>query len=333
MGDLAADTRAGGGLAASSRGGPHAPGTGAFAACASGGATPFLSGSMAFPRSKRLAELAPRPEKGAGRLAKSQKRRENKRGCGRRAAASAGRAGCARPEEIVVKSEHARDEDLDSVIVRPYPKVVLLYPLALCALVCGAIQSFAGEPSPERDWALGLVFFTVFGLNLLVFSFEFSRMKTLTIGLGILAAVFLVLWLGERWPIIQYLREFVLRRRIAASTEFYLGLFTYLALIFIGVLVNTRFNYWEIKHNEIVHHTGFLGQVRRFPSPNLKTTLEITDVFEYALLRCGRITLFPASEQRPIVLENVLNVNAVERDIRVLLSSLQVEIEPPRRPR
>ena len=66
------------------------------------------------------------------------------------------------------------EKDLDHVIVRPYPKVVLLYPIALCALVCGAIQSFASEASPERDRVLGLVFFTVFGLNLLVFSFEFD---------------------------------------------------------------------------------------------------------------------------------------------------------------
>jgi len=229
-----------------------------------------------------------------------------------------------------VQDGHAQVKDIDRVIVRPYPKVVLLYPIALCALVCGVIQSFAGESSPERDRVLGLVFFTVFGLNLLVFSFEFTRMKTLTIGLGILAAVFLALWLGERWPIIQYLREFVLHRRFSASTEFYLGLFVYLALIFIGVLVNTRFNYWEVKHNEIVHHTGFLGQIRRFPSPNLKTTMEINDVFEYALLRCGRIMLFPASEETAIVLENVINVNAIERDIRTLLSSLQVEIETSR---
>ena len=54
-----------------------------------------------------------------------------------------------------------------------------------------------------------------------------------------------------------------------------------------------------------------------------------TPVFEYVLLRSGRIILFPASEREAIVLENVLNVNALERHVHELLSSLAVEIETP----
>lgn len=212
-----------------------------------------------------------------------------------------------------------------SIVIRPYPKVVLLYPIALAALVCGTWQAFAGPDAPQK--VLGLAFFAVAGFNLLVFAFEFTRVKTVTIALGVLALVFLCLWLGERWPIIQYLRKFVLDRNFTASTECYLGLFVYLALIFVSVLVNTRFDYWEVRHNEILHHTGFLGQVCRFPSPNLKMTKEINDVFEYMLLRCGRMILYPASEKEAIVLENVINVNSVEHNVHALLSSLAVEID------
>lgn len=225
--------------------------------------------------------------------------------------------------------------DVDQVIIRPWPKVILLYPTALCAFLCGLIQAFSkGEVPAAADMffgmkALGLVFLTVFALNLMVFSFEFSRLKSLTIGLGALAVVFLCLWLGEKWPVVEYLRDFIKKREFALSTQFYLGLFFYLLFVFVGVVINTRFNYYEIKHNEILHHTGFLGQVKRFPSPNLKMTKEINDVFEYVLLRSGRMILFPASEREAIVLENVLNVNAKERDVHELLSSLAVEIEAP----
>ncbi len=224
-----------------------------------------------------------------------------------------------------MKEETQTAQDIDSIVIRPYPKIVLLYPIALIALVCGSWQAFAGDGAPFR--ALGLAFFALGGFNLLVFSFEFTRMKTVTITFAILMVLFACLWLGERWPIIQYLRQFVLERDFTASTEFYLGLFVYFALIFVGVLINTRFDYWEVRHNEILHHTGFLGQVRRFPSPNLKMTKEINDVFEYMLLRCGRIILYPASEKEAIVLENVINVNALERNVHVLLSSLAVEID------
>ena len=262
--------------------------------------------------------------------------------------------------------------DIDEVIVRPYPKVILLYPMALVALICGTIQALYNpvppnfSPSKKQIQAeatqqaefkdhkqeevivekadqsvdnapydylmhrmLGLIFYVVFGLNLLVFSFEFSRLKSLAIGLAVLAAVFLCLWLGEKWPIIETLSNFVKNRIFYMSTELYLGLFIYFALIFIGVFINTRFNYYEIKHNEILHHTGFLGHVQRYPSPNLKMSKEITDIFEYLLLRSGRMILFPASEKEAIVLENVINVNSVDRKVHELLSTLAVEIETP----
>ena len=112
-------------------------------------------------------------------------------------------------------------KDVDEVIIRPYPKVILLYPTALCALVCGAIQQFfCPEDAAEAlalSQKLGLIFFVIFGLNLLVFSFEFTRLKSLAIGLGTLAVVFLCLWLGEKWPVIQWLREFVARRDFTMS--------------------------------------------------------------------------------------------------------------------
>ena len=225
--------------------------------------------------------------------------------------------------------------DVDEVIIRPWPKVILLYPTAISALVCGLIQAFGrGEAPTAPDTfygvnALGLAFFIVFALNLLVFSFEFSRLKSLTIALAGLAVVFLCLWLGEKWPVVEWIREFIKERRFALSTQLYLGLFIYFLGIFVGVFINTRFNYYEIKHNEILHHTGFLGHVKRFPSPNLKMTKEINDVFEYVLLRSGRMILFPATEREAIVLENVLNVNAKEKDVHELLSSLAVEIETP----
>jgi len=226
----------------------------------------------------------------------------------------------------VSKTERVR-VDIDEVIVRPYPKVILLYPTALAGLFCGLWQAFAGPESAGTTHVLGLVFFVVFGLNLLVFSFEFTRLKSLTIGLGVLAAVFLCLWLGDRWPVVEHISNFVKTREFSMSTQLYLALFIYFFLVFIGVFINTRFNYYEIRHNEILHHTGFLGHVKRFPSPNLRMTKEINDVFEYVLLRSGRLILMPQSEREAIVLENVINVNAVERHAHELLSALQVEID------
>lgn len=220
--------------------------------------------------------------------------------------------------------------DIDQVIIRPWPKIIQLYPTALICLLFGIIQMFY-DLSTDKGIAvaqnLGLIFFIIFGLNLLVFSFEFSRLKSLTIGVSILAVLFMCLWLGDKWPIIKYFRVFVGELEIHVSTHMYFGLMTYFLVIFIGVVINTRFNYYIIKHNEIYHRTGFLGKVKRYPSPNLKLSKEINDIFEFILLRSGRLIIYPATETEAIVLDNVLNINRVDRDINELLGKLAVEID------
>ncbi len=230
------------------------------------------------------------------------------------------------------KPDKPSKPDLDKIIIRPYPKVILLYPTAIACLILGLIQVFMNPESENYEGntqLFGLIFFIVFGLNLLVFSFEFSRLKTFTIGITILALLFLALWLGEKLPVLQYLHDFVDKRNFSMSDEMYLGFFFYFLLIFIGVFINTRFNFYVIKHNEIYHKTGFLGKVKRFPSPNLRMSKEITDVFEFLLLRSGRLIMYPESEQEAIVLDNVLRINVVDEQVNTLLSKIAVEIEHP----
>ena len=142
----------------------------------------------------------------------------------------------------------------------------------------------------------------------------------------IMAMFFLLLFLSDRLPVLDSIRSFLESRHITASKELYFALGFYLFLVFVMVYINTRFSYWVIKSNEILHKEGFLGDVRRYPSPNLRMTKEISDVFEFVLLGAGRIVLNPASEKQAIVLDHVLRVNAAETAIQALLSSLAVEI-------
>ena len=223
---------------------------------------------------------------------------------------------------------HHLKKDVDSIVLRSWPKVIFLYPVLITSFICGIYQSIGGESAePSYSELAGMVFFVVLCLNFLVISFEFSRFKTLAILFFCLAVFFFLLYLSTRWEVFQFLRDIFGRFHIKASSSLYYAVGTYLLLIFVGVFINTRFNYWIIRSNEILHKEGFLGDVRRFPSPNLKMTKEITDVFEFLLLGSGRIVLYPASEKQAIVLEHVLGVNKAETAIQQLLSSLQVEIE------
>lgn len=239
------------------------------------------------------------------------------------------------------RKSDGRKVDIDSITIRSWPKVIFLYPVMITSFVCGLYQHLAFNPEtielaegavlPDGAVLLsegaGMLFFVVFCLNLLVISFEFSRFKTLAIFFFVLAILFFLLYLSTKYEVFTFLKDIFGKFHIRASTSFYFATGIYLLITFALVFVNTRFNYWVIRSNEILHKEGFLGDVRRFPSPNLKMTKEITDVFEFLLMGAGRVVLYPASEKQAMVLDHVLGVNRAERAIQELLSSLAVEIE------
>ena len=220
-----------------------------------------------------------------------------------------------------------KTKKLDRIIIRSWPKVIFLYPTMLASFICGIGQCMT-ESGIESGFAekAGLIFFVVLCFNLLVISFEFSRFKTLAILFFVLAVIFLLLYLSTQWEVFAFFRNLLAGAHLRCSNSFYFAVGSYLLLIFGCVFVTTRFDYWVIHSNEILHKEGFLGDVRRFPSPNLKMTKEINDVFEFLLLGAGRVVLFPASEKQAMVLNHVLRVNAVESATQELLSTLQVEI-------
>lgn len=218
-------------------------------------------------------------------------------------------------------------KNINSMILRPWPKVIFLYPTLIASLVSGVWQLWL---DPVQDVGsretVGLVFFCVFCVNLLVISFEYTRIKTVAIFFLSLAVAFLLMFLSTKWAVIPALKDIIDNLKITASTSFYFAISVYLSAIYLGVHINTRWNYWEIRHNELIHHTGFLGDIKRYPSPNLRMTKVINDVFEFLLLGSGRIVLYPASEREAIVLENVLAVNKAEATLKQLLSRLAVEV-------
>ena len=67
--------------------------------------------------------------------------------------------------------------------------------------------------------------------------------------------------------------------------------------------------------------------MKRYPAPNLRIDKEINDVFEHWMLGAGRLVLRPATEDRAIVLDNVLFVNRKEEQLTQKLGSLKVTIQ------
>jgi len=217
--------------------------------------------------------------------------------------------------------EEAGAEPLKHVIMRPYPNIIFLYPTFICSVTCGALSRTA----IDADF-LGLLFIVVFGVNLLILSLEFSRIKTVALVLLIVALAFLGLFLNTKYAIFATLQNLIARMAIVANSQFYFAVSVIFVILYLIVYINTRFDYWELTPNELLHHHGFLGDLERFPAPNLRASKEIPDVLEFLLLTSGRLVLYPASTDKAIVLNNIVRVNKVEEKLKVLLGVISVRV-------
>jgi hypothetical protein len=205
------------------------------------------------------------------------------------------------------------------LVIRPLPDVVFLYPTLVAALLCGLVVQLGGASGAEPG-ATGIVFTIVFFVNLSMLAFEYTRMTAVALLLG---GVILGL-LAAMYPGLRTFVHDVLDQPMFMNATFYWVWSGGFGVLLLLVIARTRFDYWEINSNEIIHRRGLLGDVERWPAPNTRMSKEIKDVLEYALLRSGRLVLVPPGEQRAIVIDNVPQINAVEVEIQRVLSTLRV---------
>ncbi len=225
------------------------------------------------------------------------------------------------------------DSKEESIIVRSYPKVIILYPTVLFAVLFAVTQwllptlNFGDERIQSIRYLCGATFMAIFLLNLFVMSFDFPRMAAISMVLAIFVVFLGLTLLNTMLPVWSQIASLLGMLRLEANSEFYLLFALSFVFVYFAAWIFTRFDYWEITANELMHHHGPWGDLERFPSPNLKIDKELHDVFEYLILRSGRLTLYPATERKAIILENVPGINGVEERIKALLSATEVRIE------
>lgn len=229
------------------------------------------------------------------------------------------------------KKSSASQEDLNQIILRPYPKVIFLWPTFLVTLSVALWLSFTVDDTLDATKAShympSLIFLIVFSVNLVVIAFDFPRTTSLTLfflAAAVVCGAVLLFTYKPDWA--SALGGFFELLRPTASALFYWLITIMLGIIYIIVMIAVRFDYWEVRPNELLHHHGILSNLERFSAPNLRIEKEINDVFEYLLLRSGRLILSPRDVQRPIVLDNVLFISKKEQAITKMLSALQVQV-------
>ena len=63
--------------------------------------------------------------------------------------------------------------------------------------------------------------------------------------------------------------------------QFYLSTVVALAFIFLIAWIATRFDYWKLERNEVIHKKGIFVSAVRYPTKSLRIKKEIPDIFEF----------------------------------------------------
>jgi len=260
------------------------------------------------------------------------------------------------PEPAAAAPPEAPESEERSIILVSYPKIVFLYPTLIVALICGmymwisgaedghekpavvAAEADAGDAAEDADAAeearpgshaahvLARFFLLVLAINLVVISFDFPRTTSLTLFFFVVATAVIVWVVFRQYDLMPTVTDCINSITPYANAPFFFLFSLVMIALYIGVAIAVRFDYWEVRPNELLHHHGVLSDLERFSAPNLRINKEINDVFEYLLLRSGRLILHPSNERRAIVLENVFFINRKEEQITRMLGALQVQV-------
>lgn len=236
------------------------------------------------------------------------------------------------PPTPSVPTPQRRERECKSVVIRSMPKVVFLYPTFLAAILAGVwtlLQLQQGVALDQVSLTPGRIFWWTFAINLGAMAFDFTRGEFVALVLFFGVMTLGIILLDERFSFVVPVRNALSHVELRAHPHLYLLMAGALGIVFLLIFISGRFAYWEVTHNELLHHHGLLGNVERFPAPNLRMTKEIPDLFEYCLLGAGRLVLQPQGSPRAIVLENVVFVDRLEGRIQRMLAQLAVTIEAP----
>ncbi len=114
-----------------------------------------------------------------------------------------------------------------------------------------------------------------------------------------------------------------------ANAHFYFAIFVVWVILMIAAIIYARFHYVKIESNEVIVVGGVLDKRRRFSTMRLTYTKEVFDVFEYYLpfVRSGRLILRFQGETEPIVIDHVMNLDAVVKKLDHVTATMQVSAE------
>ena len=206
----------------------------------------------------------------------------------------------------------------DRIIIRTYSKIIFTYPTLLASILGWILQATFHL---QMTW-LEVLWTVTFFWNLFVVAFDFTPK-----GFIILMFVCFIAGIILYFSVIPFVGTFIspsFHLALGFTSHFYIIMtFIYLFLLIIA-LIKPLFNYYVVERNELYHHKGIFTTSNRYPTQNLRYSKEIPDIFEFVLLRAGRLCFY-VSTNEALVLDTVLRINKKQERIEELLSKIEVD--------
>lgn len=216
---------------------------------------------------------------------------------------------------------------VEPLVIRAWPKIVLMLPAFFMALICGVAMTFyelaaaEGQFSGIHVW--GLLFLLVLAVNLTMVLYDLNLRGFLIVVLLIVALVLGLFLLNREGEVWQTIGEGLSVRAFANSAFYFIFALVLLFNLFIAWVI-TRFNYWKVEHNEIIIHRGFMQEQERHPTAQARFKLVIEDIVEYGILGCGKLVFYFGDDDTEHVLPTVLFVHKKAKRLDDLLGRVAV---------
>ena len=209
-------------------------------------------------------------------------------------------------------------QPLERVVVRAYPKVIFFWLTWICSLIAGIVAHGKGADAlPDH---LGTIWFCIFAFNLLVIAFDFSEV----VSVMVIALMGSLIFAGLYFDFLPFIGEFFRKLELMMDSNFYYAMFGLFTIVYLVVFIKTRFDYWEFRHNEVIHRRGVFADIRRYSTEDLRWFKEIPDVLERILAGSGRMILTTPREKHPIVIQHVLGINRIDEKVADILGVKRV---------
>ncbi len=263
---------------------------------------------------------------------------------------------------------HSPEGKRHSLVIRVWPNIPILYPMAIAALLCGLFSmSFGIDRDLKRlstppaaqtvtqvdgtvsanvptlvqveyskmaeklkiEQVIALVFLAAFAYTMVVLCTDIILTWAL---LGVAAATIFgmaLFILNIYYHFLNGLFDFLGGFIPIANAHFYFSIFAIWVILMVAAIAYSRFHYIKIESNEVIVVGGFLDKRRRFSTMRMTYTKEVFDVFEYYLpfVRSGRLIIRFTGESEPIVIDHVMNLEAVVKRLDHVTATLQVSPE------